>query len=88
MKFEGIDGVLIEGCAKDDPRSWRRQRCGNFQSTAGRHLDIQKHQIWPQFQNLLDRLLAILGLANDLHIIDSRQELAQTASGGFLIIHH
>ena len=45
-----------------------RQRRRDFEPGAARHLDVEEHQVGRQARDALHRLLAVLGLADDLHV--------------------
>ena len=65
----------------------RAERRGDLEPAAARHLDVEQQQIGRQLGDALDRLDAVLGLADDLDVGFAGQQLAQPIARRLLVVH-
>jgi len=67
-------------------RAGRGQACGHIDAGTSGHLDVEEKQVGLEFAGLLHGLDSAFGLAHDLDVGMSRQELAQAGAGGRFIV--
>ena len=65
----------------------RAERRRHFEAAAAGHLDVEQDEIRGQLRDPLDRLHAVLGLADDLDRRVRRQQLPQPLSRRLFIVH-
>jgi len=82
--------VLVESGHEDQCRrhipALEQPPC-HLEPAQARHLDVEEHDIRLMSVDGLERLDAVCGLANDLHIPDLVELVAQLLAGQLLIVH-
>ena len=78
VHLERLDGVLLEGGDEDDSRGQCRARqFQHFKPVQLRHLDVEEHQVGPQFGDRLDRFEAVGAFADNVDVGMKAEVFAQ-----------
>ena len=68
-------------------RTRRRQGSRDIEAAAAGHLDVEKNDVRSEIENLLEGVLAVLGLSDDLDVVERGQQPAQPLAGRLLVVN-